>query len=451
MSEQNGGHLAPRSEFITARLHVNRALVESSYGLDEGKWFVLCDAIFPSAQSADAILLALDYCKARGYDIFRRAVHIVPMWNAKLGKEVETVWPGVNSLQTDAARTGAFAGIDQAVWGPDVTKDLVHAKNPTVAEVESRKITFPEWCEVTVYRLVQGQRYGFSTPVFWEETYSSKRDGAPNEMWQKRKRGQLYKCALAASLRLAFPEAADYSSEEMEGKEIKGGESYAIKDGVTLQEPKKEPAKAPEKAAEPAGKVHDVAEDGSTSPAQDDPTSKPAEAEAPKRGRGRPPKAAQQAEPVPKQDPQDAPPTEEEIEAAKAAQARVAAQDAERAAAKAKPAEEPAPETTGPHQPPAIVFIGAGNKQYPLKTIKEWRDQWLARVAACKAAGGEKMEALERLSDTNGDTMMALYESYPADVDAVTASLGAAVPSFQEWWDAQWADGNAEDAGAPPM
>jgi L-fucose mutarotase/ribose pyranase (RbsD/FucU family) len=39
-------------------------------------------------------------------------------------------------------------------------------------------------------------------------------------MWVKRPHGQLLKCAKAASLRAAFPEEADYTAEEMEGKVI---------------------------------------------------------------------------------------------------------------------------------------------------------------------------------------------------------------------------------------
>jgi len=41
-------------------------------------------------------------------------------------------------------------------------------------------------------------------------------------MWVKRPRGQLLKCAKAASLRAAFPEEAGYTAEEMVGKSIDG-------------------------------------------------------------------------------------------------------------------------------------------------------------------------------------------------------------------------------------
>ena len=84
-------------------------------------------------------------------------------------------------------------------------------------------MTYPEWCALTVYRLVEGQRCPFTETVFWEETYS-RAGGAnaevPTAMWIKRPRGQLIKCAKAAALRAAFPEESSYTAEEMAGKTI---------------------------------------------------------------------------------------------------------------------------------------------------------------------------------------------------------------------------------------
>jgi hypothetical protein len=69
--------------------------------------------------------------------------------------------------------------------------------------------------------------------VFWEETYARQwRAEVPNEMWQKRPKGQLLKCAKAASLRAAFPEEAGYTAEEMEGKAIEG---HAPVDGAVIE------------------------------------------------------------------------------------------------------------------------------------------------------------------------------------------------------------------------
>ena len=131
------------------------------------QWRVLTDAIFPAAKSAEAICLAIDYCASRRLDIFKRPVHIVPMYNAALKKEVETVWPGINELQVTAARTGQWAGMDAPEWGPTLTRTF---EGDTGVGVDKRhhKVTvnFPEWCSVTVYRMINGQRCPFAEPVY---------------------------------------------------------------------------------------------------------------------------------------------------------------------------------------------------------------------------------------------------------------------------------------------
>jgi phage recombination protein Bet len=206
-------------------------------GLDVGTWKVLTESIFPSAKTPEGVLLAVRYCQARKLDIMRRPVHVVPMWSKALGREVETVWPGIAEVQTTAARTGQWAGMDAPRFGPDKTRTFrgrVRGEDGW-QDIEAT-LTFPAWCEVTVYRVVQGTRCPFTETVWWEETYSragGARSEVPTDMWVKRPHGQLLKCAKAASLRAAFPEAADYTAEEMEGKVIEAdgapiaGESVA--------------------------------------------------------------------------------------------------------------------------------------------------------------------------------------------------------------------------------
>ena len=84
-------------------------------------------------------------------------------------------------------------------------------------------MTAPESCTVVVYRNVNGRRESFAEPVFWMEAYARAGRGTeiPNDMWRKRPRGQLHKCAKAASLRAAFPEdlGSVYAAEEMEDRE----------------------------------------------------------------------------------------------------------------------------------------------------------------------------------------------------------------------------------------
>jgi phage recombination protein Bet len=189
------------------------------------QWRVLTETIWPSAKSAESIMLALGYCAARKLDPFKRPVHIVPMYNSRLRREVETVWPGINELLTTAARSHAFAGVDEPVFGPEQTHTFQGTDDND--RPVSVTVTFPVSCSVRVWRDVQGERRGFSQPVYWIETYRRRgfRSELPNSMWEQRPRGQLHKCALAASLRLGFPEdlGSDYAAEEMEGGVIDDG------------------------------------------------------------------------------------------------------------------------------------------------------------------------------------------------------------------------------------
>ncbi|KAB0593662.1 phage recombination protein Bet [Cupriavidus gilardii] len=175
---------------------------------------VLQSSLYPGA-CLESIKMVLDYCKASRLDPMQKPVHIVPMWDSKAGQMRDVIMPGVNLYRTQAARSGQFAGMSEPEFGPDVTKNI--------GGVE---VTYPEWCRVTVRRLLpSGVVAEFTAIEYWIENYAAKggkeKSVAPNAMWQKRPRGQLAKCASAQALRIAFPEiASQQTAEEMEGKHI---------------------------------------------------------------------------------------------------------------------------------------------------------------------------------------------------------------------------------------
>ena len=212
------------ARFQPPRLPYNEAI--ASFGIDRAGWKTLVEAIYPSARSIDSIALVLSYCKARGLDPFKRPVHIVPVWNSAIGGMVETIWPGVGELRTTAMRTGQFAGMDPAEFGPIIEETFEGTSEKGKSKGKSKRITvrYPEWCRMTVYRMLGGQRCPISSPVvFWKETYGKWADTeVPNDMWAQRPLGQLEKCAEAAGLRRAFPEenGHDYTAEEMEGQRM---------------------------------------------------------------------------------------------------------------------------------------------------------------------------------------------------------------------------------------
>lgn len=204
--------------------------------VDEGRLIsVLESSLYPGAKR-DSIALVIGYCKAQGLDPLQKPVHIVPMSVKNERGQYEfrdVIMPGIGLYRVQAARTGAFAGVDAGEFGPDIESQL-----------GAVKLTHPEWCSVTVYRLVQGQRVGFSSGrVYWIETYATAgRDKAePNSMWRKRARGQLEKCAEALALRRAFPELGGQpTAEELEGRVIDASTGEILSHGHSALDPEAE-------------------------------------------------------------------------------------------------------------------------------------------------------------------------------------------------------------------
>lgn len=203
--------------------------VLKKYDIDSEGWRTLAESIFPAAQSAAAVVMALDYCKHRKFDIMKRPVHIVPVWNSQArggqGGMVETIWPGIAELRTTAMRTGQYAGMDVPTFGPMRKEEFagrIKKRGQGGDQWEEVKATveFPEWCQITVYRVLGGNRIPFPGPrVYWLEAYAKINNfcDVPNSMWQKRAIGQLEKCTEAAALRRAFPEELgnEYAVDEV--------------------------------------------------------------------------------------------------------------------------------------------------------------------------------------------------------------------------------------------
>ena len=196
---------------------------------------VLRSSLYPGASDA-SIKLVIGYCKATGLDPMMKPVHIVPMWDKNSKSMRDVIMPGIGKYRTDAARTGQLAGIGEPEFGP---------------EVNYYGTTAPEWCRVTVKRLIAGVERDFVAKEYWIENYATagKDSDAPNNMWRKRPRGQIAKCAEAQALRKGFPEAtgSEPTAEEMEGRyevDMDTGEVTGRKPAVAMPVAKVKQAQA---------------------------------------------------------------------------------------------------------------------------------------------------------------------------------------------------------------
>lgn len=215
-------------------------------------------SLYPGA-SDESVINVLEYCRAAKLDPMQRPVHIVPMWDAKAGATRDTIMPGVNFHLTAAERNGC-AGIGEPEYGPDITEVL-----------GGIKMTYPAWCKVTVYRLIEGGRIAeFVGYERFMECVSTNKGGAPNSMWKKRPYGMLAKCAMSQALRKGFPSVAGaYTAEEMAGKTIGEefdeyvvSESEAAKPSPTAGIKTKAEAAAEKKRAAKAKEVVDAVRAG---------------------------------------------------------------------------------------------------------------------------------------------------------------------------------------------
>lgn len=219
---------APRTRNAVATLAPPRLpynpVFQERYGCDGIMWRALVDGVFPSAKTVEGVILAISYCKSKNYDVMKKMVHVVPIWSSSLGREVEGVWEGVAALRATAFRTNEYAGCDETKFGPMIKKHFSgEVGKGQYAKRAECELEFPEWAQITVYRLVQGQRCAFPGPrVYWLAAYGAQgKSDVPNDKWQEGGGSyMLEKCTEAAALRKAFPEALGgvNAAEEMEGR-----------------------------------------------------------------------------------------------------------------------------------------------------------------------------------------------------------------------------------------
>jgi phage recombination protein Bet len=239
---------------------------------------VLRASLYPGA-SDQSIKMAIGYCKAAKLDPIQKPVHIVSMkvktgLKSPYGKDVydqrDVIMPGIGLYRIQAARTGAYAGMDKPVFGP--TQELHFQKKTTQwsngkgtdTYVDS-VVRYPEWCEVTVYRLIGGVRCPFTAVEYWLENYATiGNSDTPNEMWARRPVGQVTKCCESQALRKGFPEVGSQpTAEEMEGRTWHPEDEVVTVGQPKLAMPKaiELPAHEPEPEREPGQDDEEVGQD----------------------------------------------------------------------------------------------------------------------------------------------------------------------------------------------
>jgi phage recombination protein Bet len=230
----------PKNTNVATREIPPEAFLEMGHTKEQ--WQTLTQHLFPNARSIQSIWLVVKICKAKNLDPLSRPYHIVSMWDTKTQDYIDTIWPGVGLYDIQASRSGKYAGKDPAQYGPNkkfsfLPTDIGRQKGGKEIVVEA-----PEWCTVTVYKMIDGQRLAYtSDPIYFEEYVqivkgNNAKAGQPNDMWRTKLRSQMAKCARAAILRSTFPEFVGFepTAEEMEGRDIHPDYEPTAKDTKAL-------------------------------------------------------------------------------------------------------------------------------------------------------------------------------------------------------------------------
>ena len=140
--------------------------------------------------SDDELKLFLYTAKRTGLDPLARQIHFVKR------KGQMAIQTAIDGYRVIADRTGQLAGIDDAVY-------------------DSEDVDHPNKASVTVYKMIAGQRCGFTGTARWSEYYPGDAQGF---MWKKMPYLMLAKCAEALALRKAFPAdlSGIYTDDEMQ-------------------------------------------------------------------------------------------------------------------------------------------------------------------------------------------------------------------------------------------
>lgn len=184
--------------------------------------------IIPEGTPSAIVKVFAVACSNHKLSPFKKEIYLVK-YNTKLGVQYHTI-VGIDGLRSKAARTGQFAGRDDAKY--DIQPD---GKFLTAAQISGSK-KLPLSCTVTVYRMISGQRCPFTKTVVFAEYYPAVAN--PNHERKDFSKAStmpfnmIEKCAEAAVLRMAF-------AEETEGLHIPE-ESAAFEDRTLTSETRPE-------------------------------------------------------------------------------------------------------------------------------------------------------------------------------------------------------------------
>lgn len=153
-------------------------------------------------------------CQQTGLDPLLRQIYAMKKQKRGSGVNQLTFQTGIDGYRVIAERSGEYAGSDEPMYR--------YLGSERIAQREREGRSAPPAlilsATVTVYRIVQNQKVGFTAIAYWDEYAQYNSDGSLSEFWRRMPHGQLAKCSEALALRKAFPTdlSGIYTHEEMQ-------------------------------------------------------------------------------------------------------------------------------------------------------------------------------------------------------------------------------------------
>lgn len=185
------------------------ATIESHWTSEE---LALIHNLIAPGTTPQELKLLLYTCHRTGLDPLLKQVYAIVRGQGE--RRRMTIQLGIDGYRVLAARSRVYAGSDDYRFDEGVGE---------YAHLMSGRGAHPEVATATVWRMVEGQRMGFTASARWAEYCPP---SGQDSMWQKMPYQMLGKCAEAAALRKGFPSelAGLYVKEEMERADAIEGE-----------------------------------------------------------------------------------------------------------------------------------------------------------------------------------------------------------------------------------
>lgn len=199
-TSKNKRAIAPVSTHVSAQPTAIRAIeAHDTSGLiwNQEQIKLIKSQISTRITDAELVLFS-QVCKRTGLDPFIGQIYAIHRASRDSDGQYcykMTIQTGIDGLRLVADRTRIYAGSDRALFDEGLT---------AYQHLKQRGGT-PEVAEVTVYKMIGGQRCPFVGTAIWNEFVQKDKYGNPQGKWGLSPYNQLAKCAEAQALRKAFP------------------------------------------------------------------------------------------------------------------------------------------------------------------------------------------------------------------------------------------------------